>query len=495
MNFTSTRYRESFQWMVANMQIAKKYHWYILALFFCHFSRAQSPVPDTSIGAVLQTSAPAHNGSVFIVGKIYIEGNKRTKSYIIERELPFKPGDSIQLPTLVQGFEISRRQLMNTTLFNDVFIALQSFRGYYVDIIISVKERWYIFPLPYLKPVDRNLTEWITQGFGFDRLNYGFKFTYYNFTGRNDKLKIWLITGYTKQIQFQYEQPYADKNLKHGYKVGLSYAFNKEVNYQTINNQQQFIDTMAGTKRWYANLDYTYRPKIKTIHSFRLGFVHQEVDSQIIELNPKYFNSASNKISYPEFSYTLTHNNVDYIPYPLTGWMSEISLLKRGINSEVNMWQLGAKFTKGWKLGTKTYFGTQLYGLVRTPFDQPFINQRMLGYGDLYLRGLEKYVIDGVAAALFRQTLRYELFKFTIPTFIKSKSHDEVPFRIYPKIYFDYGYGYNKYFTGNSLVNRPLYSGGIGIDIVSFYDFVLRLDYSFNQLGENGLFLHIKNEF
>ena len=62
---------------------------------------------------------------------------------------------------------------MNTTLFNDVVVALKSFRGYYVDIIISVKERWYIFPLPYLKPIDRNLTEWATQGLGFDRLNYG----------------------------------------------------------------------------------------------------------------------------------------------------------------------------------------------------------------------------------------------------------------------------------------------------------------------------------
>ena len=133
--------------------------------------------------------------------------------------------------------------------------------------------------------------------------------------------------------------------------------------------------------------------------------------------------------------------------------------------------------------------------MIRLPFDQPFINQRMLGYGDLYVRGLEKYVIDGVAAGLSRQTLRYELFNFSVPTFIKSRTHDEVPFRIYPKVFFDYGYVYNKHFTNNSLVNRPLYSAGFGIDLVSFYDFILRVDYSFNQLGQNGLFLHLKNEF
>jgi hypothetical protein len=35
-----------------------------------------------------------------------------------------------------------------------------------------------------------------------------------------------------------------------------------------------------------------------------------------------------------------------------------------------------------------------------------------------------------------------------------------------------------------------LYSLGGGFDIVTLYDLHLRLEYSFNQLGENGLFLH-----
>src|SRR5687768_7836241 len=221
--------------MVANMRIPKKYYWVLLNILFSQLIiQGQSSLSNSTMSAFVSPSIESNNAAPFIIGDIVIEGNRRTKPYIIERELPFKSGDSLLLPELVQGFETSRRQLMNTTLFNDVVVALKSFRGYYVDIIISVKERWYIFPLPYLKPVDRNLTEWATQGLGFDRLNYGFKFTYYNFTGRNDKLKMWLITGYTKQIQFQYEQPYSDKNLKHGYKVGVTYAFNKEVNYQTI---------------------------------------------------------------------------------------------------------------------------------------------------------------------------------------------------------------------------------------------------------------------
>jgi hypothetical protein len=70
-----------------------------------------------------------------------------------------------------------------------------------------------------------------------------------------------------------------------------------------------------------------------------------------------------------------------------------------------------------------------------------------------------------------------------------------VPFVFYAKAYADYGYAYNKAFPDNSLVNKNLYSGGFGIDVVTFYDLILRFDYSFNQLGQNGLFLHIRNDF
>jgi hypothetical protein len=108
---------------------------------------------------------------------------------------------------------------------------------------------------------------------------------------------------------------------------------------------------------------------------------------------------------------------------------------------------------------------------------------------------LEKYVIDGVAAFMSRQSLRRELIRFSVKTYLKSKSHDKIPFRIYARAFGDVGYAYNKTFTANSLTNRMLYTAGAGVDIVTFYDFILRFDYSFNQLGENGLFLHIKTDF
>lgn len=452
-------------------------------------SRVSSYLANDSISHSRSATAP------FTIGEIIVTGNKKTKPYIIERELPFQRGDTVNLPELVKGFEIARQQLMNTTLFNDVVVSLKAFRGYTVDIQIDVRERWYIFPLPYFKPVDRNLAEWFKKDLSFERVNYGFKFNYNNFTGRNDKLRIWLITGYTKQMQFQYEQPNADPSLKHGYKLNFSYGYTREINFRTINNEQAFSDTLGGLRRYNASVEYLYRPGLRSFHSFRLGWIQEEVEDRVLNLNPEYFGNGLHRVSYPEFQYKHNYFKVDYIPFPLSGWMSEISFQKKGINKDMNLWQLAGKYQQTWKLAPKTWYALQTIGVLRVPFKQPYVNQRLFGYNDMYLRGLENYVVDGVGGVLLRQSLRYQVLKFDWHTGLRSRGHALIPFRFYARLFSDLGYAHNPSNPENSLTNRTLYTGGIGLDMVTFYDFVLRLDYGFNQLGENGLFLHIKTDF
>ena len=138
--------------------------------------------PDTlSSGIII---VPPTVGRLFIVGDINIQGNKVTKPFTITRELPFKTGDSLTLQQLSIYFTQAREHLINTRLFNDVTISLKEFRGYIADINIEVKERWYIFPLPYVRPVDRNFTAWAQQGYSLSRFDYGIKYSQYNFTGQ-----------------------------------------------------------------------------------------------------------------------------------------------------------------------------------------------------------------------------------------------------------------------------------------------------------------------
>src|SRR5678816_1416610 len=54
------------------------------------------------------------------IRQINISGNRKTKDYMIRREIQFKAGDSIVVSTINQAFELARQQVYNTTLFNEV---------------------------------------------------------------------------------------------------------------------------------------------------------------------------------------------------------------------------------------------------------------------------------------------------------------------------------------------------------------------------------------
>lgn len=486
---------------------AIKKHYIVPILFLClpFKSWCQLTTNNTQDSTAASIHSPAADttpqAANFIINEIFITGNKKTKTSTILRELPFKKGDAVYLSQLVASFQRSKELLINTRLFNDVIVSLKSFHGYLVDIQIDVKERWYIFPVPYFRPVDRNLSAWAEKNYSLSRVNYGVKFLHSNFTGINDRLRIWLLTGYTRQIQLNYDQPASDKSLKHGFGFGVLYAALKEINVGTNNNLQTFInaDTLSTTGKYLfkqstGTLNYFYRPALTTRHVIRLGFNYIQTDSAVSAINPKYLNNGTRNVFYPELSYTLEYQKVDYTAYVLKGFMGDVNLTHRGINSDMNLTQLTGRFTNGWALGRKYYFGFQGYGVVKLPLEQPYFNQRLFGYGDTYLRGLEKYVVDGVAGMMLRSTARKHLYSFSIsggglPTL------QRIPFAVYAKIYGDMGYAYNKTFTQNSLVNQMLYTAGAGIDIVSAYDFVFRAEYSFNQLGQSGFFFHIRNDF
>jgi hypothetical protein len=142
----------------------------------------------------------------------------------------------------------------------------------------------------------------------------------------------------------------------------------------------------------------------------------------------------------------------------------------------------------------KTYLNLHANGVLKLPFQQPFSNQQLLGYGDLIMQGYEYYVMDGVAGGTFETSLVREVFNFKInfpPN--RFRTSGSIPVRIFAKIYGDAGYAHNPQDRNNPLTNKMLYSGGIGLDVLTLYDFTLKFEWSFNQLGENGLYLHNRN--
>ena len=187
------------------------------------FVNAQPGMPKLSIADSIKLySQQPGSANVFTIREIAISGNRKTKESVILRELPFKSGEIYSLSELVKEFETGRKRLLSTALFHEVVVALKGFEGNNIDILVAVKERWYLFPVPYIKFVDRNINQWIVeQNAKLDRVNYGLKVLYNNATGRNDKLNLYLINGYTKQISLSYDRPYIDKKMKWGINIGI----------------------------------------------------------------------------------------------------------------------------------------------------------------------------------------------------------------------------------------------------------------------------------
>jgi hypothetical protein len=192
----------------------------------------------------------------------------------------------------------------------------------------------------------------------------------------------------------------------------------------------------------------------------------------------------------------MTYYDLDYIPYPTKGYAAEIFVGKKGFDKSINVWQLSANGTGVWHTGKKTFFTLIGYGSLKLPFEQPYVTQHMLGYSDVFLQGYEYYVVDGVVAGYLKTSFTRKLFNFSINMpGSKRWAAQRIPFSFYGKIYGNAGYVYNRQPGDNSLSNKMLYSTGLGVDILTFYDFVLKLEWSFNQLGQNGLFLHRKSIF
>ncbi|MGN6616124.1 MAG: POTRA domain-containing protein [Ilyomonas sp.] len=447
---------------------------------------------DTSVSLVKIADT-----SIVFIADILINGNKKTKPYIIEREIPFKQGQYIVYSDLKKQLELAHEHLINTSLFVDAQVYVSSQQNDMIFINVDVKERWYLFPLPYFKLVDRNFNQWwVENKRSLDRVNYGIKFMQNNVSGRNDNLNIWLITGYNRQVNLKYQQPFADRRLKSGFEVNFLYSKQHELNYNTSLSKQLFFkqdDFVRTLLR--AEAAYLYRPAIKTRYKFGVAYVSDKIADTINHLNSDFFGNNKTEVRYPEISFSTEYIDVDNIAYPTKGFLGDVRLLKRGFSENMNMWQLEFHGNYTMPVLPKAQLQFQAAGILRLPFDQPYYNQQLLGYGDIFLRGLEYYVIDGVAGIVGRATARQQIFSYTLKNPVKSRSHNEIPVRFYLKAFSDVGYAYQKTPTNSLLNNRLLGTYGIGLDIVSIYDIVFKIEYSFNQLGNGGLFIHSRSDF
>jgi hypothetical protein len=128
--------------------------------------------------------------------------------------------------------------------------------------------------------------------------------------------------------------------------------------------------------------------------------------------------------------------------------------------------------------------------MVKFLSNQNYTDNKLLGYGNLQMNGLDYYVVDGNAASILKASFHHALGAISVKNKLTPKRVPIIKYQFWLKAFTHLGYVYSeKPVNGNRLNNTLLRTAGIGIDIVGIYDFVLKIDYSLNQLGDKGLYL------
>ena len=437
---------------------------------------------------------------MFEVVAVQITGNKRTKERVILRELDFSIGDTLSASTLKARSKTNEQLVMNTSLFTEVQIEFIQ-NGHQISAEIKVREFWYIFPLVLFKLADRNFSIWWTeQNRSLDRVNYGMRFFHQNLTGRRDRLRLITQLGYLKQIELAYDLPMVGDNENLGIFADLHFSNQKEVAYITQGSRLKFYkeeDEPILLKRFRIGAGATYRDGIFKYHTAKLFYSSSWIGESIAALNPAYFLNGINKQQHFTLQYDFTIDKRDVKAYPIKGYQVSLFAQKDGFGfkqEDVNTLSAVASYARFFPLGKKQKhsFGAKIKG--RYTFnrsEQPYTHISAIGYSPNVLKGYEFYVIDGLDYIYLKTHFRIRLLKKEINwgKWVFLQQFRYMPLQIFFTINNDVGY-VNAPYNGikSTLSNEWLWGRGVGIDFLFYYDKLLRFEYSFNHLGERGLF-------
>ncbi|MFH2095927.1 MAG: BamA/TamA family outer membrane protein [Bacteroidota bacterium] len=443
----------------------------------------------------------ANADSTILIGRIIIEGNKITRKNIILRELTFNEGDSVRKSEILSLVKKNRENLLNTSLFNYVTVVFEDSSSDYTVVRITLEERWYIWPYPILEHADRNFSNFL-HDHDWNRINYGGFLQLNNVTGRNEVLKLKARYGFKEQLAIGYGNPNIDRKHNHGIEIWLSHFRQKKVAANTVDNRLFYISSNNEYLKEYTVFDvkYSYRQQHSIYHFLSCDYYFSDAADTIIAFNPGYYGNGNSDLKYSAFTYKLIYDLRDLQYYPTNGTYLEMGLKRLGFANTpaVDCWQIYADARKYWNPYGDFYWSFRLKGITTTGSNAAYVTGGALGYED-FLRGYEYYVIDGNNYVIASQMLRWNMIpeKIMNAGFIPSSRFNKVHYTIYLSIFADAGFVNDResIAVNNSMAGDFLYSWGAGLDFVTYYDKMLRLEYSVNKLGIGGLYLHFQTYF
>ena len=451
------------------------------------------------------TFSGLYSQSTFIVvDSIHIEGNKRTKEYIILNELDITVGDTVYFNDLAIKFKDNRNRVLDTGLFVDVNFNIKDLdnRSGNCSLNIIVKESLFIYPRLIFDLTDRNFNEWYYEhDADLNRINYGLVLEHKNITGNKDALQIKWQRGITHKYELEYTRPYFHKNNKLGLTFNILYKYSKEIAYNTFNNKLVFYRNKENNllKQFRVSVGLTHRPGIFDTHGFTIAYYDNSIDRKVLDYNKNFFSDGVSQ-KYFSLSFSMKRDKRKYKMYPKGGFLVGGQITKSGlwIFNELNQLDISLNIEKYFYIN-KNYISAFIFkGKVRALGDDiPYYNNKAIGYDQDLINGYDLYVEDGKHYMYLKTSQRLGLLSgiLDLNRHIFIKQFKYIPYEIYLSINFDMAYVNNNVnFVNNSFNNRVLNGHGVGMDMI-IYNSLFQINYSINHLGEDGFFFYYRSTF
>lgn len=429
------------------------------------------------------------------IQQIILDGNHKTKDYILFRELTFTPGDSLTKEELFNKLNESTENLKRLPLFNFVNLTIRETAPQNITIIVEVTERWYTWLWPIFEISDRNFNVWFENG-DLSRISYGLFLQQENFRGRLEKLHFRIKLGYQQQVSLLYENPYLNKSKTLGAGIELAAARERETGYVTQRDKLLFYRSDEFLRKTQqVSLFVRYRPQIHISHTLTLCVKNYQFSDTLINLNPEYTRINKHTTFIPVIGYMMKADYRDNRAYPLKGWYADAFADWFGIipSADYNFLTVRSSarihlpLSTRWNLALGTAIKLSTGGL------KPWFLNQSLGYNRDYVRGYEYNVVDGDHFWVMKSNIRYAVIPERVLTIncIKAKQFNIIPYAFYVGLFVDAGQVWPETQSNANLLPGKILSGvGLGLDFVTYYDKVLRAEFSLNGEGKAGFFLH-----
>jgi outer membrane protein assembly factor BamA len=300
--------------------------------------------------------------------------------------------------------------------------------------------------------------------------------------------------GKSWAVVWGYKIPWIGHKQKTGLTMAASYQNLYTVEYASVENKRQMLYASGSFQNAKLGVQLNVRPGLYNYATAKLTGEWVHVSDSLFELDTNYlakYQKTNTSVSlYADYYY----DNRNSHSYPLKGNLLRVFVNKLGLgifSKDVDYFYYGIDFHFYQTIGKKWYVAEMIKLENAAGENAPYYYQMNMTQGKDFIRGFDLYTLKGDQMYYCRNNLKYELIK---PSLKKVKEGNEknkfkaLQYAFYLNAFADAGYSVNNFTTDNPYNNKMLFSWGLGLDFVTYYDLVIRFEYAFTSIGTNGFF-------